>query len=51
MARGEPAVTIILLLGIAFFCAGFELWRSKGGSLEAWAVFLLALVMLVERLW
>jgi hypothetical protein len=44
-------IVLLLLVGIAFFCAGFELWRSKGGSLEAWAVFLLALVALVERLW
>lgn len=40
----------LLLIVVAFAFAAVELFRSRFGSLEAWAVFLLALALLVGRL-
>lgn len=40
----------LLLLAIALFLAAFELVESHARSLLAWAVFLISVALLIERL-
>lgn len=44
------AMVVTALFLVALILAGIELFRSKFGSLEAWAVFVLAVGLVVGRL-
>ena len=44
------SLVVTALIIVALIFAGIELFRSKAGSLEAWAIFLIALVLVIGRL-